>query len=123
MWKNKRAVGTAYEEQAVLFLQEKGYVILERNYRCRTGEIDIVARDGEYVVFVEVKYRSLGAFGSPEEAVDYRKQRVISRIALTYLLNHGCNTDVPVRFDVVSIEGKRLRHYRNAFPFREENLF
>lgn len=120
---NKRAVGTAYEEQAVLFLEKKGYQILKRNYRCRTGEIDIVARDGKYIVFVEVKYRKSHDLGSPEAAVDMRKQKVICRTALAYLASRGQGTDTPVRFDVVSIEGRRIRHYVDAFPFRGADVF
>ncbi len=58
MQQNKRQTGAAYEEQAARFLLEQGYQILERNYRCRQGEIDVIARDGSYLVFVEVKYRS-----------------------------------------------------------------
>lgn len=112
---NKRTIGTAYEEQAVLFLQQKGYYIVEKNFRCRQGEIDIVARDGQYLVFVEVKYRKASANGLPEEAVDRRKQQKIIRTAQYYLYQKNLGEDCPCRFDVVGICGDRIRLTQNAF--------
>ena len=82
--------------------------------RCRSGEIDIIAKDGETLVFCEVKYRSDGAMGSPLEAVDVKKQRTIFRSALYYLSEHGLE-DVPCRFDVIGIEGAKITQIRNAF--------
>ena len=67
---NKRETGSCYEELAAVCLQKKGYRIIERNYRCRQGEVDLVCRHGRYLVFVEVKYRSTGRMGGPLEAVD-----------------------------------------------------
>lgn len=108
-------------------MESMGYEILQYNYRCRQGEIDIVARDGEYLVFCEVKFRRDLSSGLPEEAVDIRKQRVISKCALYYITVHGL-TDRPCRFDVVGIlgdsEGKdtavpSVRLYKNAFDYRE----
>ena len=104
--------------KAGAYLEKYGYKILEYNYRCRQGEVDIVARDGEYLVFCEVKYRSGAGSGYPEEAVDLRKQKKISKCALYYLTVHGL-VDVPVRFDVVSIEGEQFRLYQNAFDYGE----
>lgn len=112
---NKRAIGAHYEERAADYLKRAGYQILARNFRNRTGEIDIVARDGEYLVFVEVKYRADGACGSPLEAVDYRKQRNIVQTARAYMLKHGCSTETCCRFDVLAIEGERITLVRNAF--------
>ena len=120
---NRRAIGTAYEDRAVLFLQENGYEIVERNYRCRTGEIDIIAKDGRYLVFAEVKYRRTGKNGSPAEAVDVKKQRVISRTALHYLMSRHYGEDMPVRFDVVSIQGEEIKCYQNAFPYQGGGSF
>ena len=77
--------GMTYEAQAARWLQEQGYEILWRNFRCRYGEIDIIARDQETFVFVEVKYRSRHKFGSPEEAITAAKQRHISNVALYYM--------------------------------------
>lgn len=102
---------------AARHLEEGGLRILERNYRCRMGEIDLVAEDGSYLVFVEVKYRSTGGSGDPLCAVDRRKQRVISRVAAHYLLTHGEGTERPCRFDVVGFEGARPRWIRNAFDY------
>ena len=70
---NKREIGSGYEEMAAAYLIEQGYKIVARNFSGRRGEIDIIARDGEYLVFVEVKYRRDERQGSPAEAVDYRK--------------------------------------------------
>ena len=114
---NKRAVGTAYEKLAGSYLTEQGYEILEYNFRCRTGEIDIVARDGAYLVFVEVKYRSSEQTGNPLEAVNVRKQHIISKVASYYCLTHGCGEGCPCRFDVVSICGEEYTLIKNAFEY------
>ena len=102
---NKRQIGTKYEEIAASYLKQHGYCILERNFRCRRGEIDIIARENGYLVFVEVKYRASAVCGSPLEAVDYRKQRNIIQVAQYYMLRHGYGTEVNCRFDVVAICG------------------
>jgi putative endonuclease len=90
------------EELAVRYLEEQGYAIVARNYRLRMGEIDIIARDGEFLVFVEVKTRRSSRFGSPFEAVDFRKQQQIIRVARMYLSRHG-GENRAVRFDVVAV--------------------
>ena len=112
---NKRQIGTAFEQEAVLFLQRHGYRILERNFQCRQGEIDIIARDGRYYVFVEVKYRKDSLSGAPEEAVTRHKQNKIIRAAEYYLYSRGIAEDVPCRFDVVGICGRHIRLIKNAF--------
>ena len=114
--KNKRQTGAYYEREAGCYLEQMGYEILEYNYRCRFGEIDIVAKDGEYVVFCEVKYRADGRKGNPLEAVDVRKQKVIFRCAMYYLTEHHLE-DVPCRFDVIGIQGKdgKVTYIKNAF--------
>ena len=94
MAENKRKIGEKYERRAGAYLEEKGYEILEYNFRCRTGEVDIIARDGEYLVFCEVKYRRGTEKGYPSQAVDVRKQRILSRCALYYLMEKGIE-DVP----------------------------
>lgn len=119
---NTRRIGSRYEDVAAAWLEDKGYRLLHRNYRVARGEIDIVALKDGYVVFVEVKYRSGKSSGSPEEAVDYRKRRQISRVALYYLNNYGYGTDTPVRFDVVTVsrndEGSLdIHHIENAFDY------
>ena len=82
---NRRQVGTEYERQAAAFLEERGCEVIERNYRCRLGEVDLIVRDGNYLVFVEVKYRQSERTGHPLEAVNPAKQRRISRTAVWYL--------------------------------------
>ena len=112
---NKRATGGRYEEMAAAFLEEKGYQILERNYRERSGEIDLIARDGRYLVFVEVKYRRDTGSGYPEEAVNARKQARIRHAAAYYLYSRRYPSDTPCRFDVVSIPGTEIRLIADAF--------
>lgn len=111
---NKRELGNNKESVAAEFLRKKNYEILHRNFRCRTGEIDIVAKDGEYIVFCEVKYRSGIGFGFPEEAVDGRKQNKIRRVAQYFLTKYNINQTL-VRFDVIAILGNEIKHIRNAF--------
>ena len=76
---NRRKTGTEYEQKTAEYLESLGWKILERNYRCRIGEIDLIALDGRTLVFVEVKYRRSGACGSPGEAVNEEKQHTIYR--------------------------------------------
>lgn len=115
---NKRATGKDKEIFATTYLKNKGFIILETNYRVRQAEIDIIAKDGNTIVFVEVKYRKNDISGSPLEAVDMRKQRKISQGALFYLNNRKISTyDTPVRFDVIGIMGEEVTHIENAFDF------
>ena len=83
--KNRRKTGADYEKAAGFYLEQMGYEILQFNYRCRLGEIDLIAKDGAYYVFCEVKYRADERKGSPLEAVDARKQQKIFRTAMYYL--------------------------------------
>lgn len=117
--KNMRRTGEEKERYVCEWLTQRGYGIIERNFRCRLGEIDIVAKEGGYLVFIEVKYRSSGASGLPEEAVNDKKQRVISRTALFYLHRYRYQETTPVRFDVVSVfgGGEEVALYQNAFEF------
>jgi len=96
-----------------------GYRIIEANYRTRYGEIDIVARDGDDLVFVEVKTKSSRDYGPPEESVDERKQGKIAKMALMYLTERGGGDDTPCRFDVVTVDLSgilpRVRVIPNAF--------
>ena len=113
-------IGKEGEELAVKFLKKNGYGIVERNYRCPYGEIDIIAMDSDVLVFVEVKTRTSDLFGLPKESVDARKQRHIIKASTEYLARSGL-TDTPARFDVVSIEmdgkggGTSMELVRNAF--------
>ncbi len=112
---NKRQTGTSYEMKAEEYLLQKGYKILERNFGNRGGEIDIIAKDSEYFCFIEVKYRATNEFGSPLEAVDYRKQNQIRKVALYYLMKNKLSEWTPCRFDVIAFEGENLTHVENAF--------
>lgn len=114
---NKRELGGRYEKMAAVFLEKNGLKIKEKNFRCRLGEIDLIARDGKYLVFVEVKYRYNTESGWASAAVDFRKQRAISRTALYYLIRYGYGMDTPCRFDVVAIDGDRIEWIRNAFDY------
>ena len=112
---NRHELGSRYEEEAAAFLADKGFQILEKNFRCRLGEIDLIAREGRYLVFVEVKYRSSRGCGDPTEAVELKKQRRIVQTARYYLLTHGLGEDMPCRFDVASILDGEFRLIRDAF--------
>lgn len=98
----RQAFGRAGEALAVAALEARGYRILERRYRLRTGEVDIVARDGETIVFIEVKARHDRNFGDPSEAVTAQKQQRIVGLAREYLHQHRLD-DAPCRFDVVTV--------------------
>jgi len=113
---NKRQIGTEKEKLAGAFLEKNGYQIIEYNFRCRQGEIDIIAKDGDYLVFCEVKYRSGTKAGTPMEAVDYKKQRIISRCALFYITKKRLG-ELPCRFDVVSVTNQGIQVLKNAFDY------
>ncbi|MBQ9063954.1 MAG: YraN family protein [Blautia sp.] len=115
MGKNKRIQGGHYEEIAAEWLERQGLVILERNFRCRQGEIDLIALDGDYIVFAEIKYRSRRASGYAVEAVNSYKQATIRRVAMYYLVKKRKSVDVPCRFDVVGFDGARITWIKDAF--------
>ncbi len=117
---NKRRLGTSQEEAAAEYLRREGFTILAHSYRCRAGEIDLIARDRDgTLVFAEVKYRRDRAVYDPLEAVDIKKQRRISRAALWYYRDRRLSPDQPCRFDVIGIGGDgEILHVRDAFPFR-----
>ncbi len=123
MSEDTKELGLKGEDEAVRFLRKKGYRILERNFRSRLGEIDIVARDGDTIVFVEVKTRSTESFGSPKDAIDARKIRRITRGSMDYLRRNFKDGDVNIRFDVVTVElkdgGYSTELIKNAFEARE----
>ena len=117
--RNLRSEGSRAEDMAVGFLEREGYRIVERNFHFgRSGEIDIIAREGGYLVFCEVKMRKNDEFGPPEYAVTPQKQRTIRRVAHGYLYVAGIK-DQACRFDVVIIrierEGPVCALLRNAF--------
>lgn len=95
-------IGKLGEDLAVKYLKNKKYIILDRNYRCRQGEMDIIAKDNEEIVFIEVKTRTTIEFGKPAEAVNYIKREHLQNIARYYLYIKKI-TKIPVRFDVIEI--------------------
>jgi len=109
--------GQEAEDMAAAFLTSKGYEIVERNYRYRRAEIDLIARKSNWLIFVEVKMRSSNAFGYPEEFVDYQKRKNVVYGAEYYTYSH--NYDGNVRFDVVAISMQNgvpeIRHFEDAF--------
>ena len=115
---NRRQTGTAYERRAGEYLKEQGYELIGYNFRCRQGEIDIIARDGRYLVFVEVKTRTSVEKGLPSDAVDERKRRKYELIAKMFT-QHYASDSINIRFDVMSVllqDGTALiRHHIDAF--------
>ena len=112
---SKRQIGAFYECKAEQYLREKGYKILEINFQNRNGEIDIIAKDGEYFCFIEVKYRTTKRYGHPLEAVDIRKQKQIRKVAMYYFMKNKLSEWTPCRFDVIAFVGEEMTHIENAF--------
>ena len=129
MTDTRKETGARGERESLDFLEARGYLIIDTNVRplggMARGEIDVIAWDGEFLVFCEVKTRrtALGDQGTPAEAVDARKQKQLTRLAFAYLAKHGLD-DVPCRFDVVEIvrrppHAPQIRLLRDAFPAAE----
>jgi putative endonuclease len=114
----RQQFGQRGEELAVAHLRKKGYKLIERNYRTRAGEIDIIAKHKGRIVFIEVKTRRTGRYGDPKSAVTLKKQRKISMVALTYLKKYH-TLQTPARFDVVTVRstdaGDAIDIIPNAF--------
>jgi putative endonuclease len=110
----KREEGKEGEDKAVKTLKKNGYKIIERNYRNLFGEIDIIAEEDGYLVFVEVKKRNSPAFGDSLVAVDKKKQQHIVRSAMYYLKDHKC-FNRKIRFDVVGIDSEKVKVVKYAF--------
>ena len=123
MTRERLSLGKKGEDLAIAQLRALKYKILERNFKCALGEIDIIAREKDTLVFVEVKTRRTKDFGGPAAAVNARKQRQLSRVALTYL-NLKKLSQIPARFDVVAVElippAPRIEVLRNAFDLLYE---
>lgn len=121
---NKREKGKEQEEQAARYLAEHGFVLLEKNFRSRQGEVDLVGLHENCLVFVEVKYRKNASSGLPEEAVGSLKQSRICLASDYYRLTHPEEGSRQIRYDVVAICGEELsaspesiHWYQNAFPY------
>ncbi len=111
---NNKNVGDFGEKFALQYLGNKGYKFVEKNYKNKIGEIDLIMKDGEYLVFVEVKTRATNQFGFPREAVNYHKQNKIRKVATLYMMQHGCYP-CACRFDVVEVLENEVTHLINAF--------
>lgn len=116
----KQLLGNRAERTSEKLLLNAGMRVLARNYRCKQGELDLVMRDADTVVFVEVRYRRQNRWGSAAETVDWRKQKRLIAAAHHYLLTHPHLADQPCRFDVVAAEGNpadpaSYRWIREAF--------
>lgn len=111
------AGGKLGEVRAEQALAGMGCEILERNFRCPGAEIDLIAREGNTIVFVEVKTRKKAAAVSGREAVTPAKQRRICKGAVYYMMQRGL-MDRQARFDVMEIQGERVTHIRDAFPYQ-----
>jgi len=119
MTTQRRAVGAYGERLAARHLEEHGLVLLQRNWRCADGEIDLILRDGDDVVFCEVKTRRTAAFGPPAAAIDHRKVRRLRHLASRWLTESGVRAE-RIRFDVVEVRPQprgraHLSHIRAAF--------
>ncbi|MBU0951254.1 MAG: YraN family protein [Elusimicrobia bacterium] len=110
----KQIIGRQGEDEAALYLKENGYRIIERNFKTRFGEIDIIAFDKYDVVFIEVKKRADASYGLAQSAVDFRKQRKLAKMAFYYIKLKRFN-DKNFRFDVLAITDNNVELIRNAF--------
>ncbi|MBB1089665.1 YraN family protein [Rhodopseudomonas palustris] len=114
------AKGLAYEQHACLFLEQRGLELIMRNYRCRAGELDLIMRDGDTLVFIEVRYRANHSFGGATASVTLRKQQRLIAAAQRYLQQYP--SDDPCRFDVIAINGNgQCTWLRSAFHVHDAN--
>ena len=114
---NKRELGTIKEQLAAAFLIQEEFKILEKNYRTRQGEIDIIAIKNGELHFIEVKYRKNTAYGYPAEAVTIRKQITICKVSNYYRYQHGYNEQVSIHYDVIAILGNKLSFLKDAYEY------
>ncbi len=114
-----QSIGRSVEHLAESFLSREGLLALERNYRSRFGEVDLIMRDADQIVFVEVRGRRSNRFGTPAETVTAKKQRRLALAAMDYLQRRRKYSQMPCRFDVIAVEieqgGSRIEWIKNAF--------
>ena len=119
--REKKELGRRGEEVAFRFLKKRGYRIIEKNYACKMGEMDLIAKEKDTLVFIEVKTRTSALFGPPQLAVNFSKQRQLSKVALNYLKEKHLE-EVKARFDVVAIllggKEEEIELIRNAFDLQ-----
>lgn len=120
--RNNKLLGTFGEDMACSYLESNGYRIIERNFSCKAGEVDIIAMEGDTIAFIEVKCRTSTNYGSPSEAVSYYKQNRIVKTALFFMTKHKI-FDYMCRFDVIEVlkEGNKdnlcINLIKNAFEY------
>jgi putative endonuclease len=112
---NKRYRGSLYEDMAAEYLLNKGFEILERNYRCRIGEIDIIAKKDNILRFIEVKYRKNLEFGYSIQAVSTNKQQKIIKAAQWYMYEKNISDNVECSFDIIGIQGNNIQYIFNGY--------
>lgn len=110
---NKRKIGTFYEDRACAFLKEQGLHIIQQNFRCKFGEIDIICRQGDCIIFTEVKYRKNEAYGYALTAVDYKKQNRICKCASYFCMKNPWIKQI--RYDVIGITDTKIEWIPDAF--------
>jgi len=115
--RSRRMTGAKKEEAAANYLIKQGYEILERNYHCRFAELDIVAREGEYLCFVEVKYRNSSRYEAPEGVISFKKMQKVCQGASFFMRENRILPDTPIRFDVVMMIDDEITLIRNAFDY------
>lgn len=115
-------LGRRGENISAEFLRKQGYKIMERNYRCALGEVDIVAKDKDVLCFVEVKTRKTQEYGLPEEAIDWHKQKKLAKVALTYLKEKKIYKQ-DLRFDVVSVYPDHIELIKDAFVVKTDYTY
>lgn len=113
-------LGSIGEQLAANYIKDKGYYILDRNYRTKLGELDIIAKKDNIIAFIEVKTRTSNAFGVPSEAVNYKKQKTIQKLSQQYILYKKLDNNYWVyRFDVIEVKiidkKYKIHHIENAF--------
>lgn len=119
---NKRAIGSEGEAQAVQYLIQAGCSIIMTNFTCKIGEIDIIAKERDTVLFIEVKWRKNDKMGRPYEAVNYHKQKKVIKSAMLYAQQKQIY-DKPMRFDVIEIIGEEILWLKNAFTLENNSKY
>jgi len=114
---NKLQIGKNQENRAVTFLEQLGYFIIQQNFHTRLGEIDIIAKDKDTLVFVEVKYRKSNKFGLGSESISRKKIRTLGLVSQIYIQDNHINENTDIRFDVIVITGKEIEHLKSAIDF------
>src|SRR3989344_4863812 len=113
---NSNSQGKHAENFACRFLEQQGLILIQKNFRTKMGEIDLIMRDGPAVVFVEVRYRKHSHFGGCAESIDIKKQQKLIKSASCYLQSHRALDQIPARFDLVFFDGEMKLHWvKNAF--------